>query len=304
MSSPLREKQTEAAPIPERAFVDRFLAFVAGLLGAPSIEGDLDPTAADYLNKRLQRHKVTLRRAQLFRRLFILAAIIFLITWALVNYRWYLHSPWSFDTSDVVTLSCISFFLSTAFGINVRQARQDVDDILGEIDLKNIALDEREKRAQKLFQLHQRELKRYYDQSLNQGLWIFLAGIICLILGFVVIGITLYEVFSNSISNNDKIVIGVVGAVSGMLINFIAAIYMRMFGDTVKSATEFHNRLVATHHLHFGNFLISKIDDNKLRDTALAEVSRAIAKERVPDAKQVDSRSKKGGTLSKEKEEN
>jgi hypothetical protein len=258
------------------------------VFGYAANEDDLDPNASDYLSIRLRRRQSFLRRMQAIRRFFIIFSILSVV------FSWNGERPWRVDPITFGSLIYAVMFLAAAFAVNVGQAKQDMEDILSEIDLKNIGLEEREKRAQKLFQLHQRELKRYYDQSLAQGLWIFLVGIVCLTLGFVVIAITLYEIFVNSSATvADKIIIGVVGAISGILTNFIAAIYMKMFGDTVKSATEFHNRLVATHHLHFGNFLISKIDDNKLRDEALAEVSRAIAKEGIPYTRQDGTGSKK-----------
>ena len=50
-----------------------------------------------------------------------------------------------------------------------------------------------------------------------------------------------------------------------MLTNFVGAIYMKMYGESSKSLTSFHNRLVATHHMHYGALLAAKIkDDPKL----------------------------------------
>ncbi len=279
------------------------------MFGSASIESDLDPTLPSYLTTVLQRRQSFLRRMQTMRRLLAIFGLLMILLSVIISILDYFKSPnHEYGNSDITTILATSsygfVFFGLAFLVNVSQAKQDVEDILSEIDLKNIGLEERERRAQKLFQLHQRELKRYYDQSLSQGLWIFFVGIICLILGFTVIGITLYEIFVSKSTTTDKIIIGVVGAVSGILTNFIAAIYMKMFGDTVKSATEFHNRLVSTHHLHFGNFLISKIEDNKLRDTALSEVSRAIAREPIPDSKKGSSRAKRGGKPNKEEEDN
>jgi hypothetical protein len=270
------------------------------LLGFNIEEDGLNPNASDYLSNILRIRQSNFRRMQAMRRSFAgLGILLIVISGAFALLKYAFSDVWRHSLLYSVGLPALLYatiFIATAFLVNVGQAKQDMEDVLSEMDLRNIGLEEREKRAQKLFQLHQRELKRYYDQSLAQGLWIFLVGIICLTLGFIVIGITLYEIFINSSASvTDKIIIGVVGAISGILTNFIAAIYMKMFGDTVKSATEFHNRLVATHHLHFGNFLISKIDDNKLRDEALAEVSRAIAKEGIPYTKQNGTGSKKVG---------
>jgi hypothetical protein len=278
----------------------RLPLFARLLAGLGANESDLDPKSPDYLSVVLRRREFFLRRSQVFWRsslLGLLASIVFI----------YLFSEYDQNLGVArLYISPVIGFVAALFAVgtlstNISQAKQDVEDILSEIDLKSISLEQRETRAQKLFQLHQRELKRYYDQSLAQGRWIFMVGIVCLILGFTVVGLTLYEVLTNSSATvTDKIIIGVVGAVSGILTNFIAAIYMKMFGDTVKSATEFHNRLVATHHLHFGNFLISKIDDIKLRDEALAEVSRAIASTKQGGAGLKNGKSKDGNEKKQE----
>jgi hypothetical protein len=52
---------------------------------------------------------------------------------------------------------------------------------------------------------------------------------------------------------------------------------MDMFSETINALTGFHGRLVSTHHLHFGNFLAAKIDDDRLRNQALAEMARALS---------------------------
>ena len=205
------------------------------MFGSASIESDLDPTLPNYLTTVLKRRQSFLRRMQTMRRFLTIFGLLMILLAVIISVLDYFKSPnheyGSSDITGILATSTYGFvFFGLAFLVNVSQAKQDVEDILSEIDLKNIGLEERERRAQKLFQLHQRELKRYYDQSLSQGLWIFFVGIICLILGFTVILITLYEIFFSSSSTTDKIIIGVVGAVSGILTNFIAAIYMKMFG--------------------------------------------------------------------------
>jgi len=46
-----------------------------------------------------------------------------------------------------------------------------------------------------------------------------------------------------------------------------------MHAETVKSLTGFHNRLVLTHYLHFGNFLLAKIENQELREKSLAQMA-------------------------------
>ena len=78
------------------------------------------------------------------------------------------------------------------FRVHELDRRQDIQDAEGEKDLLTIAADPMQQRAEKLFKLHQLELKKYYDQTLKHSIRIFAVGIVCLLLGFVIIGVTIY----------------------------------------------------------------------------------------------------------------
>jgi small-conductance mechanosensitive channel len=139
----------------------------------------------------------------------------------------------------------------------------------------------REKRAEKLFKGHQIEVQKYYDQNLRHNAWIFFAGLVCIVLGFVIIGGTIYLVFIKPLSSpgiglDEKIVAACLGAVGGILSNFIAFVYLNMFSKTLSSLTKSHNRLVATHYLHIGNFLVSKIENVGLREKTLAAIASKL----------------------------
>lgn len=159
------------------------------------------------------------------------------------------------------------------------QFDDQIADIKTEMDLLRIGTDSLELRAEKQFTAHQVELKRYYDQSLNQSKWIFWVGILCLVAGMIIIVITLLFVFQSSHSNNN-IIIAITGGVTSILTNFVAVIFLKMYSETVKSLNIFHERLVTTHHLHFGNFLTSKIfNDESLREKTWSELALSLTKE-------------------------
>lgn len=163
--------------------------------------------------------------------------------------------------------------------------RDEVRALRDDLDLRAVRDEEPEVRAQKLFQVHSNELKRYYDQALRQRGVIFAVGILCILAGFAVVGVALSLV--DAAPANDatrKIVIGGLGAVGALLANFVAVVYLRMFSGTVRSMGDFHNRLVVTHHVHFANFLAAKIEkDEALRENTLAAMAVALA-ERDPPA--------------------
>ncbi|MCC2363910.1 hypothetical protein COJ79_10655 [Bacillus thuringiensis] len=150
-------------------------------------------------------------------------------------------------------------------------------EVENELDLLSIADSSLEERSEKLFKHHHIELKRYYDENLKQSAWIFVVGIACIIIGFGIIGITMYFLITN-LSNEleNKIIVASVGAIGAILSNFIAVIYLKMHSEAVKALTEFHNRFVNTHHFYFSNFLLSKIQNTDKREDALVELALKI----------------------------
>ena len=75
-----------------------------------------------------------------------------------------------------------------------------------------------------------------------------------------------------------KFIIAGLGAIAGILANFIAVIYLKMHSETLKSLTEFDNRLVVTHHLHFANFLAAKVTTPEAREKVWATMAESITK--------------------------
>jgi hypothetical protein len=140
-----------------------------------------------------------------------------------------------------------------------------------------------ELRSEKLFKNHQVELKKYYDQTLNHSSYIFYVGILCLVIGFGVIGYSIYKANNVSFFNlntNSQIISSILGAVSGILINYIGAIYLKMFSETIKSLTEIQKMLAMTHHLHFVNFITSKINTPETRENIFGEIAKTLTQKK------------------------
>ncbi|EKS8377829.1 hypothetical protein ABE55_22015 [Bacillus thuringiensis] len=153
----------------------------------------------------------------------------------------------------------------------------ELQEVENELDLLSISHSSIEERSEKLFKHHHLELKRYYDENLKQSSWIFVVGIACILIGFIIIGTTLYFLMINSSNElENKIIVASVGAIGAILSNFIAVIYLKMHSEAVKSLTEFHNRFVNTHHFYFSNFLVSKIQNEDKREDAFVELALKI----------------------------
>jgi hypothetical protein len=145
------------------------------------------------------------------------------------------------------------------------------------LDLRSV-LNKDEQNAYKLFQLNSSELKRYYDQALRQRGLVFILGILCISGGFIVVGVTIY-VLVNSLAHatiGEKLIIGGLGAIAGILANFIAVIFLRMFESIVTSMVKFHNRLVFTNYIYFGNLLLARVSDPKLRAETLSKLALTL----------------------------
>jgi len=143
-----------------------------------------------------------------------------------------------------------------------------------------------EQRAERLFKSHEIGLRRFYDQALKQSNVIFITGIICLLFGFSFLGYSFYYIINlKSIKEPttifyEKILISSLGIASGILTNFVAVLYLKMYERTIRSMTSFHGKLVTTNHLHFANFLIAKISDKKVMDESLREIATKIIQQK------------------------
>ena len=165
----------------------------------------------------------------------------------------------------------------------VRSPRPYDTDILAlesELDLLETTEVAPEQRAEKLFKHHQYELQKYYDQTLQHSKWIFVVGVFCIFVGFAIIAATFWLVASphGDKAFQEKVLVSVLGAVGGILANFIAVIYLRMFSEILKSVTDFHNRLVATHNLYFVNFVATKVSEAAIRDGIVSEIAKNLTK--------------------------
>jgi cytochrome c biogenesis protein CcdA len=146
------------------------------------------------------------------------------------------------------------------------------------LDLVSLLNDD-EKRAFRLFQIDNLEVGRYYEQALRQRRLIFYVGILCIIVGFASVFAAFRLVASGSQEQlSEKIVVASLGTIGGILANFVGLIFLRMFSSVVQSMVDFHKRLVATHHVVFGNLLVAKIQDAEMRNSTLSKIAQALSR--------------------------
>ena len=183
--------------------------------------------------------------------------------------------------NQVLSYYLILWFLLVSIGVFTNSnsdAKNRIQEIENDLDLLDTETIKGELRAEKLFKSHQFELKKYYDQTPSHSSWIFKIGLLCLIFGFIILAATMYLiVYKQSESKLDeKILTGIVGIISTILVNFIGAVYLKMYSETISSLKEFHNKLVTTNHLHLSNYLTEKITNQELKDKTIQELALSI----------------------------
>lgn len=183
---------------------------------------------------------------------------------------------------QVVALGTIFEALMAVVLVISRQRVRTLESDLREGDYERGLLtdnDDSEARAEKFFLKHQFELKRYYDETLRQSSMLSYFGVLCMAGGFVVIGVAFYLIAREHQPSTQQIMIATLAAAGGVLANFVAVLYLAMHARTVRALTGFHQRLVGTHHVHFGNLLASRVDDG-VSSKVLSEMAVALASER------------------------
>jgi hypothetical protein len=164
------------------------------------------------------------------------------------------------------------------YRVRVRSAEEDIQAIDFEIDLQQFEVNARETRAEKILRLNQLQLRRYYDLNLSQNRWVFILGVLCIVLGVTIIAATLWLVTRTNIAFNEKVVIAALGAVGSILTNFVATIYLKMHSAATGSLEAFHSKLVDSDSLLLGNLVASRIEDETKRWSTLSELALLIVK--------------------------
>ena len=76
-------------------------------------------------------------------------------------------------------------------------------------------------------------------------------------------------------SDADKAML-FVGSVSGILVDFIGAVFIKMYTKNTEAAVEFHAKFAESNNFLLANSIASKIEDEKTREDTLAEISKNI----------------------------
>lgn len=166
-----------------------------------------------------------------------------------------------------VAVSCFVDWKSAKKREKFEEEARKEEEEFSEIDSSKRAL-----RAEKMFKMNQKELMRYYDMNLAQTKFLSELGIVMIILGILIVvaSLVLYVYL-----NSDRILL-FVGNVSGIIVDFVGAIFIKMYTQNVEAAVRFHAKFAESNNLLLANSIANKIENEELREMTLSEISKQI----------------------------
>ena len=191
---------------------------------------------------------------------------------------------WPLGKSSCLLLLIYGAMMVCAFApmsrSRLRTVEEEIQDVEFEKDLLRFQSVPAESRAEKLLRINQHHLRRYYDLNLSQSWWIFRVGILCILIGAVIVGVTLHLIASPNLRGGsefeEKIVLGFLGAVGTILTEYVAAIYLKMHSSITESLENFHSKLVSTNKMFLANLIASRINNDEKREDAFAKLALSI----------------------------
>ena len=210
----------------------------------------------------------------------IIGGLVFGILLAFLAYQIY-EKMFDFPIGQILVyilgfLSFICFMVSVSSFFDLKEskklekleeeARREEKEF-SEIDPKKRAL-----RAEKMFRMNQKELMRYYDMNLAQTKFLSGLGIMMITFGLLIVGVALYMYTS---FETDKFLL-IIGSLSGIVVDFIGAIFIKMYNKNIEAAVKFHAKFAHSNNLLLANSIANKIQHEQLTVNTLAEISKNI----------------------------
>ena len=132
-------------------------------------------------------------------------------------------------------LAFICFMVSVSCFFDFKESKKieklDEDARKEEKEFSEIALEQKELRAEKMFRMNQKELMRYYDMNLTQTKFLSALGIMMVIFGMLIVAASLYMYMC---LNADKVLL-FVGNLSGIIADFVGAVFIKMYTKNIEA---------------------------------------------------------------------
>lgn len=177
----------------------------------------------------------------------------------------------------ILVYALLPFIMVPVISQRIREHELRLTELDLQIDLETYAADNKDLGyAEKTLRSHNNEILKYHNMNLRQNYWVFALGIVCIFLGFALIIVTFWVISTVESDTTLQIELGVFGGVGSIMINYIAALYLKMNTEVNGNMKEFHARLVDTHMILLGNLIATKITDETLRNQTLSEVAKEV----------------------------
>ena len=93
-----------------------------------------------------------------------------------------------------------------------------------------------------------------------------------IVFGALIVAASIFVYASCSV---DKIVL-LVGSLSGIVVDFIGAVFIKMYTQNIEAAIKFHAVFAESNTLLLANSIANKIEDTTLRENTLSDISKSI----------------------------
>ena len=173
-----------------------------------------------------------------------------------------------------ITFICLAVSISCFFDYKESKKIEKLDEDAKreEKEFSQIDPEKRALRAEKMFRMNQKELMRYYDMNLAQTKFLSGLGIIMIIFGILMVLVSIYVYISLGTDN----ILLFIGSLSGIVVDFIGATFIKMYTKNIEASVKFHSKFAESNNLLLANSIANKIDDDKMREETLSEISKNI----------------------------
>lgn len=210
----------------------------------------------------------------------VIGGLVCGLIFAFVSYQIYINLT-EFPIGKILAyiigfFALICFMVAVSCFFDYKESKKveklDEDARREEKEFSEIAPEKRALRAEKMFRMNQKELMRYYDMNLAQTKFLSGLGIMMIIFGILIVAASLYMYIS---MDADKVLL-FVGSLSGIVVDFIGAIFIKMYTKNIEAAVKFHAKFAESNNLLLANSIANKIEDDRIREDTLAEISKSI----------------------------
>jgi hypothetical protein len=133
------------------------------------------------------------------------------------------------------SIICLAVVLSSYHDMKIAELRNvEIEGLKEELELEQIPNQNIVIRADKQFKINQKELQRYYDLNVSQTKFLPKLGIFLIIFGLFIIYASIFLYLQ--VSNDLWLLVS--GTVSGILIDFIGAIFIVMYTKNLEASIE------------------------------------------------------------------